>query len=132
MDHLSEQQLAGLRTKLETEQAELSERIASSTSVVADNLDPGRGDVEDQAAEEAGRFQAKQLLTRDRARLAEVEAALLRVAEGEYGICEESDEPIPFRRLELEPTTRYTVAAQEALEAEGGVADPHADEPIGY
>lgn len=54
----------------------------------------------------------------ERARLLEVEAALARMDGGTYGICEETGDPIPFARLRTEPTTRYTVEAQEMLEQE--------------
>lgn len=132
MEHLSEAQVATLRAKLHGEAEALRGRIAASTEDVADNPDTSPGDVEDGAALEAARFQAGQLLSRARARLAAVEAALARMDDGTYGICEELDEPIPFRRLELRPTTRYSVAAQEMLEADGGVVDPIGDEPIAY
>ncbi|MBK8240365.1 MAG: TraR/DksA C4-type zinc finger protein [Deltaproteobacteria bacterium] len=42
----------------------------------------------------------------------------MRMREGDYGICEETGEPIPFARLRSEPTTRYTVEALEDLERE--------------
>ncbi|NVB36211.1 TraR/DksA family transcriptional regulator [Pseudenhygromyxa sp. WMMC2535] len=132
MEHLSKDQVARLRAALEDEAEQLRGRVSTGGQEVAENTNVDPGDVEDAAAHEAGRYRARQLLTRDRARLTEVEAALARMDEGSYGICEETDEPIPFRRLELRPTTRYTAAAQEALEGEGGVEDPHGDEPIAY
>jgi DnaK suppressor protein len=54
----------------------------------------------------------------ERERLGEVEAALARMEAGTYGICEETGDPIPFARLQSEPTTRYTVEALELLEQE--------------
>ena len=83
-------------------------------------------------AEEAGSFRANTLRERERGQLTEVDAALARMRDGTYGICEDSDDPIPYRRLLAEPTTRYTVAAQEQRERERGIRDPHGDEPIGY
>lgn len=49
---------------------------------------------------------------------AEVEAALQRMDDGSYGLCEGTDEPIGFRRLEARPWTRYSVGYQEQLERE--------------
>ena len=40
------------------------------------------------------------------------------MSDGSYGECEESGDPIPFGRLLAEPTSRYTVEAQELLESE--------------
>jgi DnaK suppressor protein len=49
---------------------------------------------------------------------AEIEAALKRFDDGSYGVCEGTDEPIGFRRLEARPWTRYSVGYQEQLERE--------------
>lgn len=46
----------------------------------------------------------------------EIEAALKRLDDGSYGLCEGTDEPIGFRRLEARPWTRYSVGYQEQLE----------------
>jgi DnaK suppressor protein len=48
----------------------------------------------------------------------EIEAALKRMSDGSYGLCEGTDEPIGFRRLEARPWTRYSVGYQEQLERE--------------
>jgi DnaK suppressor protein len=48
----------------------------------------------------------------------EIEAALKRLDDGSYGLCEGTDEPIGFRRLEARPWTRYSVGYQEQLERE--------------
>jgi DnaK suppressor protein len=132
MEHLSEQQIATLRAKLEAEAADLRERVANDAEEIVTAVVAEPGDIEDSAAADAQRFRTQSMLTRDRRRLSEVEAALARIDAGSYGVCEETDEPIPYRRLELEPTARFTVEALELLEGEGGVFDPHGNEPIGY
>ena len=131
MEHLSEPQIALLRNKLEAEATQLRARIIADRADMVEDVSPGPGDIEDAAAADALRFRNKSLLDRDSARLSEVEAALARMDDGSYGICEDTDDEIPFRRLELEPTTRFTVEALEAREAAAGVADPHSNEPIG-
>lgn len=45
-------------------------------------------------------------------RIRAIEAALSRMAEGEFGYCEECGEPIPFARLELDPTYGCCVACR--------------------
>ena len=133
MDHLSEQQMASLRAKLESDAAALRERIAVDRAEILERVNPDPGDIEDAASEDAMRFRNKSFLDRDRQLLSEVEAALARMGNGSYGVCEDTDEPIPYRRLELEPTARFTVEALEMREIEGGeVADPYGSEPVGY
>ena len=114
-DHLSSEQLASLRRRLEDERARLLQRAL--TSLGQEELaDPG--DLQDQASDEARHRLMLSLSDIDRARLSEVEAALARMDRGTYGECEETGEPIPFGRLQAEPTTRYTVEALEMLEDE--------------
>lgn len=55
---------------------------------------------------------------KDRKLLIEIEAALEKMHSGEYGVCEGTDEPIGFKRLELRPWTRYSVGYKEMLERE--------------
>jgi RNA polymerase-binding transcription factor DksA len=54
--------------------------------------------------------------------LAEVIAAIERIKNGTYGICEITREPIPIERLEAVPWTRCTVEGQRILEQRGGTS----------
>lgn len=112
--HLSEDQLQTLRRQLEAEWKRLTGKTPLET--VEALLEPR--DQQEFAAEEVQRRDELALSDHDRARLREVEAALARMAQGTYGWCEETGEPIPFARLQAEPTTRYTVEAMELLEEE--------------
>ena len=56
------------------------------------------------------------LVSRDLHELAEVEAALARMADGTYGECSDCGLPIPSARLTAYPTARRCVACQEAAE----------------
>jgi DnaK suppressor protein len=132
MEHLTAAQLATLRAKLEAELARLSSRMTTEARELAGTPSAEPGDIEDAAAEEAGRFRTNSLLGRDRAHIGEIEAALERMHDRSYGICEDSDDEIPYRRLELEPTARFTVEALAQRELEAGLANPQAGEPTGY
>lgn len=57
------------------------------------------------------------------AELEEVDAALQRVEDGTYGICELCGEPISDERLEVRPTTRFCAADAERGERMRGVAE---------
>lgn len=116
MEHLSQGQLAELLQRLRDERTQLRQRQSSEDAEVSAEAE--RGDTQDKASEEARRRTALRRRQHHEARLREVEAALQRMDEGVYGLCEETDEPIPFARLRAEPTTRYTVEALELLEQE--------------
>ncbi len=55
---------------------------------------------------------------KERKLLHEIERALEKMRSGEYGVCEGTDEPIGYKRLELRPWTRYSVAYKEQIERE--------------
>ena len=59
-----------------------------------------------------------ELRTRDRERklIAKINAALERLADGSYGYCEETDEPIGVNRLEARPIATLSLEAQERHE----------------
>ena len=73
-------------------------------------------DITDRASLETER--AIELRTRDRERklIAKIDAALARIADGSYGYCEETNEPIGLRRLDARPTATLSLDAQERHE----------------
>lgn len=58
------------------------------------------------------------LRERELSRLREIESALMRIENGSYGFCEETDEPIEKRRLQKVPWARLSIAAAEERERE--------------
>ena len=73
-------------------------------------------DFADRASNETDR--SIELRARDRQRklLAKIDAALRRIADGTYGYCEETDEPIELKRLEARPIATLSIDAQERHE----------------
>jgi DnaK suppressor protein len=57
------------------------------------------------------------LVARNAQRLAQVERALVKIAEGTYGLSDASGHSIPKERLEATPEAIYTVAEQAARES---------------
>ena len=73
-------------------------------------------DLADRAAVETER--AVELRTRDRARklISKIDEALIRIHDGSYGYCEETEEPISIKRLEARPIATLSIEAQEQHE----------------
>ena len=73
-------------------------------------------DISDRASIEADR--SLELRTRDRARklISKIDEALERIANGEFGYCEETSEPISLSRLEARPIATLSIEAQERHE----------------
>ncbi|MBL9210240.1 MAG: TraR/DksA C4-type zinc finger protein [Opitutaceae bacterium] len=74
------------------------------------------GDFGDAAETQQERDELVAELSLEDVELAEVEAALTRIGEGRYGICEATGEPIDPERLRAIPWTRFTQAAAARLE----------------
>lgn len=70
-------------------------------------------DISAQRDEHATRMRAASVLQE---RIKEVDAALLRLKQGEYGYCADTGEPIPVERLRANPLATRTVEAQQRLE----------------
>ncbi|MBI2178874.1 MAG: TraR/DksA family transcriptional regulator [Candidatus Tectomicrobia bacterium] len=116
MKHLTKQQLEVLKRRLLEVRREILGDVEKSKRHSKESGDDGTQDIADMAADTYSRQVLMDLGERERERLREVDAAFKRMDDGIYGICEETDEPIPFSRLEVIPYTRYTVAAQNEIE----------------
>jgi RNA polymerase-binding transcription factor DksA len=94
-----------LRVQIEALTAQLGDIVAANrTSNSDDEHDPEGPTIAFERAQVAA------VLDSARRRLAEVEAALRRVDEGGYGVCEGCGRPIPAARLEVRPAARTCVA----------------------
>ena len=74
------------------------------------------GDIYDQASSERDRELDLLLGDREREKLKNIDEALLKIEEGEYGICEECEEEIPIGRLKIVPFARYCVKCKADIE----------------
>jgi len=93
---------------------EIHKSLKSGTEVLTIN-EPS-GDIYDQASSERDRELGLLLGDREREKLHAIDEALLRINEGEYGICEECEEEIPLGRLKAMPFARHCVKCKSDLE----------------
>ena len=114
-EHLNAAQLEQLKASLLGQRNRL---LARGVVEITEDDQAEPMDNPEKVAGEMARSEQSALSDMDRRRLREVQFALSRMSDGSYGECEESGEPIPFGRLLAEPTTRYTVEAQEQVEAD--------------
>jgi DnaK suppressor protein len=82
----------------------------SDEDILADEMD-----IAQRSTDQASFFR---MADKDRKLLIEIDVAIEKMKNGEYGLCEGTDEPIGFKRLEIRPWTRYSVAYKELLERE--------------
>jgi DnaK suppressor protein len=74
------------------------------------------GDIYDQASSERDRELGLLLSDREREKLRNIDEALMRIEEGEFGICEECGCEIPIGRLRVVPFAHCCVRCKEDLE----------------
>jgi RNA polymerase-binding transcription factor DksA len=104
--------LEALRTRLVDDRAE-------RLSEVSEPLEPHSMDIADSATDSFDHDLALAFLSDDEHAIREIDAALQRISDGTYGICEETGQSIPATRLRAIPWTRWTKQAAEKLEGEG-------------
>ena len=107
-----------LRQRLERRATQLREEIAQARHQPADTADAAHEvlDRKDQADARAHDGVADAEIERDRTELADVQAALRRLADGSYGRCADCGEPIGAPRLQAQPAALRCLACQAAAE----------------
>lgn len=101
--------LEAVRQRLEAERAQLLARPIPAPERV-------KGDEADMAAMTQAKSQAEWLKRDQQQRLAQIDAALARVAAGTYGVCAQCGNAIPGERLEAMPQVTLCVACQAKAE----------------
>lgn len=97
----------------------LRERVSSEYSALSrDNMAANQRDpsLSDQGTDTFDRGMELNMMGSEQEVLFEIDAALRRIENGTYGICELTEEVIPKARLMALPYVRYTVQAQSELE----------------
>lgn len=115
-EYMSPRQLAYFQRKLLDWRDALLAESEQTLQELRDASHHEVGDEADRASREAN--QTLDLRTRDRYRklLRKIDAALTRIADGSYGFCEETGEPIGLARLEARPIATLCLDAQQRRE----------------
>ncbi len=93
--------------------------LNSKGAIGKDNLksrEDWHGDTADIAETSQEQEKAFYFITKKQRELRQIEMALSRIDEGEYGFCAECDEEISKKRLEIQPYSIYCVECQEKME----------------
>jgi DnaK suppressor protein len=87
-----------------------AQRASRPQQAAIGELESEDGDIAEQIIEQDG---ALRLAAFDASLLSEVEHALSKIDAGNYGLSEDSGEPIPLERLQVVPWARRTVQEEE-------------------
>ena len=102
-----------LRTVLENKRKELVHSIRSMSEELI--IGESEHDVVDHVQSMGSRDRAVTIVDAMTRTISDIDAALLTLNDGSYGICIECDEPIALRRLETIPWASHCIRCQEAL-----------------
>jgi len=94
-------QLEEMKTKIMTD---VEQTLSEMTSQSGNIPDPN-----DRATVESDRNFELRIRDRERKLMNKVEEAILRIDEGEYGICDSCGEDISIKRLEARPVAKYCI-----------------------
>lgn len=118
----------GFRKDLETRRSILLKEVAGAEADLQAIAEERESELEERAQEERTARLLAQLDDRGRAEIKEIDAALGRIDDGDFGLCEDCDEDIPVQRLRALPYTRLCVDCASEREKGGGLAEDDVDE----
>ncbi|MCB0366515.1 MAG: TraR/DksA family transcriptional regulator [Bdellovibrionaceae bacterium] len=116
MSNLPNDLITKCRQKLLDAKAELLNRVKEARMDLHTSEDRG-GDEGDQTMRALAESEFLSMTERLRKQLMEIEIALSRIENGNYGICEETEEPIEPDRLLAIPWTRLSIEGAEIRES---------------
>jgi DnaK suppressor protein len=110
---MSKLNLKDLKKRLETERELLIEKLKGNDLSVDDSETP---DPVDLAVRNYSKNVSLAVSENDSRQLTEIDQALLRLADDEYGVCQNCEKPINPKRLAAIPWARYCLDCQELVE----------------
>jgi DnaK suppressor protein len=119
MEHLTKEQTGALEQRMRERQRQLVDEIQERRERTATEEAEAAGVVGDAGDESVARMITDltiQETGRDIEELRDIEAALARIADGSYGVCESCAGEIDYRRLEAQPTAVRCIACQAKYE----------------
>ena len=115
--NLTKEQVKELHQKLLDERKRVAIGLEKHLGEAVTDTEPFADEI-DAASRHSEQAYLIRFADKERKLLREIDHALDKMRSGEYGICEGTDEPIGFPRLNLRPWTRYSVTYKEELERE--------------
>ena len=113
---MNKKDLKRLTTILEEKRSELLSNADRSKDLET-KMDPDDlPDEMDLASSEMNQYMSLRLRDRERYLLSKLDYSLKQIGEGTYGQCEECDEPIDLKRLEVRPWVTLCIRCKEEQE----------------
>ena len=114
---MSKRDLEFFTELLQQQKSELLREGDRAADVMTEAEKENFPDPTDRAALEFNRNFMLRIKDRERKLVMKIDEALKRIEDGEYGICEECEEPIGVERLKARPVTTLCIDCKSAQEA---------------
>jgi DnaK suppressor protein len=112
METMTQTEINKYKAMLEAQQAELSAGLRNRDDIAIEKTP----DAIDEVQLAGERELAIRNLDRESNLLRNVKGALVRIADGSYGVCMHCEEDIKIKRLDAVPWTKYCIRCQEAAD----------------
>jgi DnaK suppressor protein len=112
METMTQTEINKYKAMLETKKAELSAGLRNREDIAIEKTP----DAIDEVQLAGERELAIRNLDRESNLLRNVKGALVRIADGSYGVCMHCEEDIKIKRLDAVPWTKYCIKCQEAAD----------------
>lgn len=116
---MDEAQLEAARERLLHLRREVMREVRETTDASREIGQDGVPDIGDMSASTYNRDVLLNLSENQRQKIRDIDAALERLAQGEYGICARCGEEIDPRRMEVRPFSRYCIECKTDVEKFG-------------
>ena len=110
----TKKELAEIKSKLDEMREHLSKNVEDKKNL--DMLEPEVGDSIDQATQSLDKEILFELSDNERKMLDSIDAALRKMDNGVYGLCEHCKSPIETKRIKALPSARYCLPCQSGSE----------------
>ena len=115
--------MANMRDVLIKRRDALRKALAGDLSALKELSEQTKGDVVDVALDSAQDEISSQLAEVESRELSQIEAALEKMRDGSYGVCEGCNNNIPLVRIQALPYATYCIDCQQELEKTGGTGN---------
>jgi DnaK suppressor protein len=118
-ESMSTESFQPIKDELLRLRAELLREVSESYATCRELGQDGVADIGDMSSNAYNRDVLFNLSETQRQRIRDIDIALERIAQGEYGICMQCGEEIAPRRLEVRPFSRYCIECKTDIEKFG-------------
>jgi DnaK suppressor protein len=127
---MNKKKIAKFRSQLESIRTDLLGGVEKSNQNIRSGETGQIADISDDAARTYNLQLEGELGKQEWQRLKQVDSAIKKIEEGEYGVCAQCEEPIPEARLQVVPYTEFCTNCLSEMEKNPKAISINEDDPF--